>query len=87
MENFLCITNEQLKDCEPSEKVKAEVLKSLEGATIVGTYIEFMESFLGVKFEDTIELSNKLSLGNTPLGAFFRRCIRTDLDNITKEEI
>lgn len=86
VEKLTGITNEQLNDCEPSDEVKTEILAMLEGRTIIGTNIDFIELFLETKFEDKIELSDKL-IANKPLGDFCRYCLQNDLSNLTKKDI
>ena len=87
VEKLTGITNEQLKDCEYSEKVKKEILELLEGKVIIGSNISFIEKFFGVQFEKKIELSDKSSIENNPLNAIFKFCKTCDFEKITIEEI
>lgn len=87
VEKLTCITNEQLKNCKPSEEIKKDILELLDGKTIIGRNISFIEKFFGVQFENKIELSDKILFGNKPFNAFFRFCKTCDFEKITIDEI
>lgn len=56
VEKLTKITNNDLADCQPSNVVKQNFLQLVDDTIVLARNLDFIEKFLGIRFEKGIEL-------------------------------